>query len=100
MCQDYDKEIQSMLGFYSLCSYVLDKSSSRSVYLGVCPVQFALYLRICTASDHVLNKDSVKKSCKNYCERIDACATDRWVGNEILIVTTVFSCTVIQWKKH
>ena len=32
--------------FYSLCSYVLDKFSSRSVYLGVCPVQFAVYLRL------------------------------------------------------
>ena len=45
----YDKEIQQLLGFYFLCSYVLDKYvldkySSRSVFLGVCSVQFALYL--------------------------------------------------------
>ena len=42
----YDKEIQKLLGFYSLRSYVLDTSSSRSLYLGVCPVQFAVYLRL------------------------------------------------------
>ena len=52
----YDKEIQSMLGFYSLCSYVLDKCSNRSVYLGVCPEQFALYLKLRAAVDQSQNK--------------------------------------------
>jgi len=49
----YDKEIQQLLGFQYLCSYVLNKSSSCSVYLGVCPVQFALYVKVCTVIDHV-----------------------------------------------
>ena len=53
----YDKEIQELLGFYSLCSYVFDKSSSRSVYLRVCPIQFALYLRLRAAMD-ILNKET------------------------------------------
>ena len=47
----YDKEIQELLGFYSLCTYVLDKFSSRSVYLGVCPVQFAVYLKLRAVRD-------------------------------------------------
>ena len=50
----YDKEIQSMLGFYSLCSYVLDKAGSRSVYLGVCPVLFSLYLKVRCLTDQYL----------------------------------------------
>jgi len=48
----YDKEIQQVLGFYSLSSYVLDKCSSRSVYLGVCPVQFALFVKVRTGLVH------------------------------------------------
>jgi len=44
----YDKEIQEMLGFYSLASYLLDKSNSSSVYLGISPVQFALYVKVRT----------------------------------------------------
>jgi len=46
----YENEIQQLLGFHSLCSYVLDKSSSRSVHLGVCPVLFALYVKLRTAT--------------------------------------------------
>jgi len=33
---------------------MLDKSSSRSVYLGVCFVQFALYVKLRTAIDQEL----------------------------------------------
>jgi len=53
--------MQELLGFYSLCSYVLDKCSSCSVYLGVCPVQFAHYVKLRTELAHgfrgwILNK--------------------------------------------
>jgi len=39
-------------GYYSLCSYVLDKCSSRSVYLGVCPVQYTHYVKLRTELVH------------------------------------------------
>lgn len=44
----HDKEIQQLLGFYSLCSYINNKISTAqnySVCLRVCPVLFAVYLK-------------------------------------------------------
>jgi len=65
----YDKEIQALLGFHSLCSYVLYQSSSRSVYLDVCPVHFALYIRLRNSMDAF---QSIYKFCdlinKHFCE--------------------------------
>jgi hypothetical protein len=40
----YDREIQAILGFYSLCSYLLKCNSL--VYLGVCPILYILYLMV------------------------------------------------------
>ena len=42
----YDKELQEMLGLYTLCSFIFYKTDRRRfVYLGVCPVLFAYYLK-------------------------------------------------------
>ena len=71
----YDKEIQQLLGFYSLCFYVLDICSSRSVFLGVCPVQFALYLRLRVVLDQSpwIMYSRVQRYIGDYDEHIDAC---------------------------
>jgi len=59
----YDKEIQELLGFYFVCSYVLDKCGSRSASLGVCPVQFALYVKLRTVkrAAHVFSVSTINK---------------------------------------
>jgi len=78
----YDTEIQEMLGFYYVCSYVLDKCSSRSVYLGVCPVQFALYvkLRSVKRTAHVFSAP-IHKYIVDYNEHLHACKCDKKVNN-------------------
>jgi len=79
----YDKEIQELLGFYSLCSYVLDKSSSRSVYLGFCTVQFALYVKLCAAvrAAHVFSVSTITKYVGDYDGHIHVCRYDDKVHN-------------------
>lgn len=48
----YDKELQAMLGFNSICSFIFyETSRHHSVSLGVCPVLFALYLKYRCAAD-------------------------------------------------
>ena len=78
----YDKEIQQLLGFYSLCSYVLDKCSSRSVYLSVCPVQFALYLRLRVVVDQWqwIKYPRVQIYIGDYDEHIDQCQCMKMIG--------------------
>jgi len=88
----YDKEIQELLGCYFLCSYVLDKCSSRSVYLGVCPVQFALYVKLCTVmrAAHVFSDWTIIKKYKDdYSEHIRVSQCDKKVNNG----TTALSLT-------
>jgi len=43
----YDNDIQELLGFHSLCTYIMTQGNRRAVCLGVCLVQFALYLKLC-----------------------------------------------------
>ena len=70
----YDKEIQELLGFYSLFFYVLDKSSNRSEYFDVCPVQFALYLRLRAVTDTGFsNKRSNEIYVEEYSEHLGIC---------------------------
>ena len=68
-----------MLGFYSLCSYVLDKCSSRSVHLAVCPVQFALYLQLRAAADKCLwlYQGSARRYMRKCDEHISVCKSRR-----------------------
>jgi len=87
----YDKEIQALLGFHSLCSYVSDKGSSRSVYLGVCPVLFAHYVKVRTAKEDPLLKSTLK--CINdYIEHIiyDECGCDKRVNNGLLTLMKAY----------
>jgi len=72
----YDKEIQELLGFYSLCSYVLDKCSSRSVYLGVCPVQFAHYLKLRTKLSHGLRGYIMYRYTDDFNQHFKTCRFD------------------------
>jgi len=89
----YDKEIQQLLGFHSLCSYVLNKSSSRSVYLGVCPVQFALYVKLRTAIDHEFRANvwrTTRIYSDDYNKHMVACTCDSNVKDGRRIVTKAF----------
>jgi len=81
----YDKEIQELLGFYSLCTYVLDKFSSRLVYLGVCPVQFALYLKLRMARLHLLSE-----YLRDYNEHIAACHCDMNIKITTWLISRAF----------
>jgi len=86
----YDKEIQQLLGFHSLCSCVLNKSSSRSVYLAVCPVQFAHYLKLCTAMDNELTGGDCKTTSEyidHYNKHFCACDCDSKVNSGIRAIT-------------
>jgi len=82
----YDKEIQELLGFYSLCSYVLDKCSSRSVYLGVCPVQFALYLKV-----RMTMKLLIDWTICDYDEHFRVCTQNTKVTSGIMAMTQIFN---------
>jgi len=77
----YDKKIQELLGFYSLCSYVLDKSSSRSVYLGVCPVLFAHYVKVRSAKDQWFDIKTENNLTEYARHRDVECYCDRTVSN-------------------
>ena len=92
----YDTDIQSMLGFYSLCYYVLDICSSRSVFLGVCPVKFALYLRLRVVIDLLQwFKYPGVQIYGDYEEHIDACKCKVMIGGGTLCLQTVFRLLLI-----
>ena len=77
----YDKEIQELLGFYFLYFYVLDKCRSRSVYLGVCPVQFALYLRARIVRDTEFNNHvTINNSSEQFLDHLKKCECDAKVN--------------------
>jgi len=91
----YDKEIQAMLGFYSLCTYVIDVTAAVSplVYLGVCPVQFALYIKVRSELEQRFS-DSVTtwKHVYDYNEHARKCGCDTAVNNgEQVVRTTLFT---------
>jgi len=91
----YDTEIQQLLGFYSLCSYVLDKSSSRSVYLGVCPVQLALYVKLGTANYQLFSTPNKLelKYFDDFVEHSNVCLSDRKVINGTLVLVVIHLIT-------
>jgi len=96
----YDKEIQELLEFYSLCSYVLEKCSSRSVYLGVCPVQFALYVKLRTVmrAAHVFSDWTINKYIDDYNEHVHACKCDKKVGNGSITLSLTYFIYFIKSK--
>jgi len=70
----YDKDIQELLGFHSLCTYIMTQGNSRAVYFGVCPVQFALYLKVRVENEVLGCNDSFRKYCEHM--RVDICHCD------------------------
>jgi len=68
-----DKDLQAIIGFLSLGIFVFRKDQRPSVQLGVCPVQFALYIKHRCVIDHWLRHhfDEAKRRCEehaNICE--------------------------------
>ena len=77
----YDKELQEMLGLYSLCSFIFYKTDHRrSVYLGVCPVLFAQYLKCRCAADQLL-LDKLMKYLLEHTKHLQECKYDPRVNN-------------------
>jgi len=49
----YDSDIQQLLGFYVLSLFVLNRNGCHDVHLGICPVQYSIYLKIrCMIDQH------------------------------------------------
>ena len=67
--QIFDSGIQSVIGFYSLCSFIQSKAVRRSVYLGVCPVHFALKLRCAVDAGDRVRLMELKQEYKCHNER-------------------------------
>jgi len=95
----YDKRIQQMLGFYTLCDYILNSRFNTvcrpSVFLSVCPVQFVIYLKTCVRFVHVRRfwKNIVKEFCvhdtKEFYSHEKSCQCDKNVNNGLLILKSV-----------
>ena len=84
----FDSGIQAVIGFYSLCSFIESKAVRRSVYLGVCPVHFALYLKLRCAADTgaLLILLELKQE---YARHNRICTSDRRVcDNHVLVLAT------------
>ena len=85
----YDREIQEMIGFYSLCQFLFNITGrGRSVYIGVCPVLFAMYLKIRCLCDQVLLEDeadetlaTMERFVEEEFEHLNQCESDWFVNN-------------------
>ena len=76
----YDEEIQAVLGFYSLSAFVRSKAERRSVQLGVCPVQFAHYLKLRSAMEYDSWKN-LEELVTQHNDHTNECLTDILVKN-------------------
>jgi len=99
----YDKEIEQVLGFYSLCSYVLDNTSSRSVYLGVCPVQFVAYVKLRTSGRSggrtFFGKfEHGHLTTDVYMKHLIACECDKKVNNGLFALNAAMKCYIPMMK--
>lgn len=80
----YDSSLQQILGHYSLCAFIFDVTDrSRSVYQGICPILYALYLKWRFAVD--LEKTSTVIDCMNEIQE-HKCLCDKKVNNGRLAV--------------
>ena len=84
----FDSGIQAVIGFYSLCSFIESKAVRRSVYLGVCPVHFALYLKQRCAKDKN-NLASLLELAQEYTRHDKICASDSRVCDKRVLLTTL-----------
>ena len=98
----YDAQIQAMLGFFSLCSFMIDKTrGTRSVFAGLCPVQFALYLKTCCSRNIILDAfDKERKSVRRHIRSVHLwnyydCTT---VGENCRQYENHFSICSFDWK--
>jgi len=84
----YDSEIQQLLGFLSLGEFVCNAAGSRSVKLGVCPAQFAMYLKCRSAADQTTFCSS-SSECKEFLEHRRTCKISPIVDCCYIIILTV-----------
>jgi len=85
----YDAEIQRVLGFYALCSFVSDAERSRDVYLGICPIQFSIYLKIRCALDQGRSSE-FEKLKRDWKRHGDRCSSDKNTNNgRVLLVSII-----------
>ena len=81
----YDEEIQAVLGFYSLSAFVRSKAERRSVQLGVCHVQFALYLKLRCALEYDSGKN-YEEFLKKFVDHHLECLTNVMTQNGSLAI--------------
>jgi len=89
----YDKEIQALLGFHSLCTYIMTQGRSRAVYLGVCPVQFALYFKVRIGVETLACNGEI--AVNKYIEHQRVCLCDQKINNgrNIIKYTLILICS-------
>ena len=69
---------------------MLDKCSSRSVYLGVCPVLFAHYVKLRTVFFHQFSIQHIRTFIEDYNEHMVECLCGVAEKNGRWIVDTAF----------
>ena len=84
----FDSGIQAVIGFYSLCSFIESKAVRRSVYLGVCPVHFAHYLKLRCVVDRK-NRGSLVQLEQEYSPHDERCKSDRRVCDTRVLLTVI-----------
>lgn len=91
---NHDHELQEMLGYYSLCTFVFYKADRhRSVYLGACPVHFALYLKSrCAAAELLLEQLEIYGD--EYIEHGKVCECDGRVKTGVILTDASFFSVV------
>jgi len=84
----YDTEVQTLIGFYSLCSYVLNRKGSREVYLSVCPIHFSIYLKLRCAIDNDRMSDLGGLKTE-WIYHLKECTTDKNATNARVVLLAI-----------
>lgn len=109
--QIYDNEIRVLLGFVSMCSFInADKQMIQNpVFLGVCPVEFACYLKArCLIeqalteflnntnrrSSFVICRDKIVLAIETYTDHVRVCKSDRYIKNQGSILSVALELAV------
>jgi len=96
-CPIYDADIQSLIGFYVLCSYVLGTNDSgmsgyvthgHDVQLGICPVQFLLYLRMRCAMDSNRLSD-IAEIISDWWIHVEQCTGDKNANSARIVLQAI-----------
>jgi len=90
----YDTDIQYLLGFYSLCSFIFGKNYcryptlDRNVHLGICLMHFLLYLRLrCVIDENRLSDVGVLVF--DWKTHVKDCTDDKNANNGRIILRTI-----------